>query len=182
MELLHPTFKTNWHGLIRHRICRPTSRFRLKPLVQQQSQSTFPTAGSHSVCVAENDDLPLFGYDWVLAFDMALPKGVKVCTITPLMMSAVRHPSQQKPWQSERPSTMLTQQPGRAPTSAPTQRSPSTNKQLQQLLDEYADILKPGHGTIRDREAVVHFDPKARPGHFRRGLCHFHCGRQSKQN
>ena len=43
---------------------------------------------------------------------------------------------------------------------------PSTNKRLQQLLDEYADIFKPGHGTIRGQEAVVHIYPKARPGAF----------------
>ena len=94
---------------------------------------------SLSVCVVENDDTPLFGLDWVLAFDMALPEGVKVCTVSPYM----------KPLQPERPPTMPTPKPGRASTSATTQRSPSTNKRLKQLLDEYADIFKPGHDTIR---------------------------------
>jgi hypothetical protein len=32
--------------------------------------------------VVDSDDVPLFGLDWVLAFEVALPNGVQVCTVT----------------------------------------------------------------------------------------------------
>jgi hypothetical protein len=32
--------------------------------------------------MVDSDDAPLFGLDWVLAFEVALPNGIQVCTVT----------------------------------------------------------------------------------------------------
>jgi hypothetical protein len=43
---------------------------------------------------------------------------------------------------------------------------PENQTRLQQLLDEYSDLFKAGHGTIRGQEAIVNIDPKAKPKAF----------------
>jgi transposase InsO family protein len=103
------------------------------------------------VCVVETDDVPLFGLDWLLAFDVALPEGVSVCSVTSAT-AATQHPTSTSPSFTEQPQPPLPSQ--------------SIETRLQQLLTEYADIFKSGHGRIRCQEAVVHIDPNARPKAF----------------
>jgi transposase InsO family protein len=98
------------------------------------------------VCVVDTDDTPLFGLDWLLAFEVALPAGVEVRAVT----SSV----------ATQPST--TEKLPEVVTSLPA----ATDSRLRQLLEEYADIFQSGHGTIKCQQAVVHIDPTARPKAF----------------
>jgi hypothetical protein len=92
------------------------------------------------VSVIDADDMPLFGIDWCMAFNLPLPEGVHICA---LKKTSATNPSV--------PSTV--------PTSV-------TSSQLQQLLEEYDDVFQPGQGTIRGQEAVVNISPDARPTAF----------------
>lgn len=105
-----------------------------------QQRKTLP------VCVVDADDTPLFGLDWLLAFDIPLPAGVEVRAVT---SSAAAQPSSA----ATTPAIM---------TSVPA----SADSRLRQLLEEYADIFQPGHGTIQCQQAVVHIDPAAQPKAF----------------
>ena len=98
------------------------------------------------VCVVDTDDTPLFGLDWLLAFEIALPAGVEVRAVT----SSV----------ATQPST--TEKLPEVVTSFPA----VTDSRLRQLLEEYNDIFQSGHGTIKCQQAVVHIDPTARPKVF----------------
>lgn len=105
------------------------------------------------VCVVETDDMPLFGLDWLLAFDVALPEGVEVRAVT----SA-------PPTTTTRTTATSSEQTGGPAVEVSLTKS--VKDKLQQLLSEYSDIFTPGQGKITCQEAVVHINPAAKPRAF----------------
>lgn len=98
----------------------------------------FQTEMTLPIYVTREEDIPLFGLDWVLAFNLPLPPGARVCHV-------------KENSEEEKGSNSIT----------------GANCLVNEVLKEFTELFENSLGTIRGHQAKIHISESVTPKQFR---------------